>query len=198
MRGNARPPTTRVVASFAAEAHIANLGCRCGKARGGCPARNLVAKGARSSRSRGMGPTPKFAFSPPPGREHVARTGGPPMRITSNTGRTSKRRASFCDTPPERARRGAALVYMGNLTPTSRRPRRRSSREIACRLFGFDRGVFKEKLTYGNITRLQQHEDLVRDGGFWFVPPRWEGGASLHDDRAVVRKICRVVGCVIF
>jgi hypothetical protein len=134
----------------------------------------------------------------PPGREHVARIGGPPMRITSNTGRTSKRRASFCDTPPERARRGAALVYMRNLTPTSRRPRRRSSREIACRLFGFDRGVFKEKLTYGNITRLQQHEDLVRDGGFWFVPPRWEGGASLHDNRAVVRKICRVVGCVIF
>ena len=147
MRGNARPPTTRVVASFAAEAHIANLGCRCGKARGGCPARNLVAKGARSSRSRGMGPTPKFAFSPPPGREHVARTGGPPMRITSNTGRTSKRRASFCDTPPERARRGAALVYMRNLTPTSRRPRRRSSREIARRLFGFDRGGFNEKLT---------------------------------------------------
>ena len=111
------------------------------------------------------------------------------MRITSNTGRTSKRRASFCDTPPERARRGAALVYMRNpqafLT------------EIARRLFGFDRGVIKEKLMYGNIIRLQQQEVLVRDGEFWFVPPRWEGGVSLHDDRAVVRKICRVVGCVI-
>ena len=83
--------------------------------------RNLVAKGAQSSRSRGMGPTPKFAFSPPPGHEHVARTGGPPMRITSNTGRTSKRRASFCDTPPECSRRGAAWVCVRNLTPTSRR-----------------------------------------------------------------------------